>query len=280
MLDALTFYGPPYGNTEPGAPQYRLVAFFGNTRRTTTFTLGHTYTLEPLNPRITQNVGQQGQLEHFEWEDYAPKWALIRWQDHRKSRVRTRDLVDASTQVYHRPPLRINQTYYHQCELRVPHAIRMEWWTEDVLFSSIVMELCTRDPEALRSDPKRFAKDLGRAEGGISFRDTHVAFQNDMAVIKSTFCPHEQQNAMYPLIVARVINTLGTQYAAQPGSTVRERLIAAALQMLDSSQSAKEFQSDIQNYHASGWDGFYRWLSHPEAREWAARFNRETSEDF
>ena len=259
MLQYVEF-APGQPRPKPTDTTFRIRAVRGNTRRAVTLKMGAVYEVNPLNPQATQNRGRTGTLVAFDWDGDDAYWVHLQLPDKTKpSKIAAADVVptDGSAVIYERPTISYNQKYREACRFTAPQSVRNELWEEQDLFSRIVVGLVIHDPQALENDPQGRVRDLWRHEGGIRFDGTDVTFQGDGVTFKTTMIPLERQNPIYPLITARVINTLCRTYAGKPGASVRERLLAATQELLDPSWSMDDFLETIRPYFCDYWRGFF-----------------------
>ena len=151
------------------------------------------------------------------------------------------------------------QKYSDMCRFNVPKNIRDELYKVEWLFSNIVGILVTLDEEALADDPERQWGGLSRSEGGLVFKHAAVTFQNNSATFKDAVMPLKKQNPAYNIIVAKTMNALCKEYSITEGSDTKERLLKAAIVLLGSRMSIKEFMQEIKETFFAGnsWKGFF-----------------------
>lgn len=158
--------------------------------------------------------------------------------------------------------IRLDSNYNRQSEFQVTMSVREEIKKERLLFASIVATLVTLDEHAINNDPKRRWEGLGRAEGGIIFKNAAVTFQSDGVRVKDTEIPLEEQNLIYPLLTARVINRVCDYYISTTTGTVEERLLKAACKCVDTRKHnlqsiLMEIKNNKTGRYIDSWSGFF-----------------------
>ncbi|WP_209444334.1 hypothetical protein [Paenibacillus ihuae] len=156
--------------------------------------------------------------------------------------------------------IQIDSNYNRQCEFQVPHEIRNEIRPERIVFAAIVATLVTLDPFAVKNDPERQWRGLGRQEGGLIFKGAAITFQSNGVRVKTSEIPLENQNLIYPLLTAQMINRVCDYYVAAQGNTVREKLIHAASQCLFMSNKRTildEIERSTRERYIDSWNGFF-----------------------
>lgn len=149
--------------------------------------------------------------------------------------------------------------YNERCRINVSREVKEYIYEEAYLFKKLVSILCTLDDRALRNDPQRYYSGIGRNEGGITFKDCAIVFRTWHIDIKTTIIPLEQNNPIYPLIVANTINNLCFEFTQTIGNSVKDRLMKATSRILNNEEKFKILLNDLNKLgYTDNWNNFYK----------------------
>lgn len=152
---------------------------------------------------------------------------------------------------------KFNASYHKRTSCRISDTVLRDFFTEENTFQTTICILVTLHPYALFNDPERSYEDLGRAEGGITFKNAVVTFSHLSVQLKDTELKLRQQRLLYPVLVAEAIKALAEEYMQINENNIKTRIIKAGRILIDSRITEEEYLNELNSIEACfrGWPG-------------------------
>jgi hypothetical protein len=172
-------------------------------------------------------------------------------------RYREVDLRDFTYRYENNMLHKFNNSYHERTSCRIARDILREFYMEESTFQSVICVLVTLHPYALYNDPNRSYQDIGRAEGGIMFKDAAVHFSTHSVGPKTTALELRKQRLLYPVLVAEAINILSLEYVRTDGANVKDKIMKAGWKLVDRRITEEMYKQEITNIKTffGGWSG-------------------------